>query len=95
MFAVESLTSEDDLQRELMRFVEGACTCSCVLYELENGENQLRERDGRADGLNNAHTMLWGCACLGGSLERGKNVTCKDQLQSDGQVLHRLALTCH
>lgn len=39
MFAVESLTSEDDLQCELMRFVEGACTCSCVLYELENGEN--------------------------------------------------------
>lgn len=39
MFAVESLTSEDNLQCELMRFVEGAFTCSCVLYELENGEN--------------------------------------------------------
>lgn len=39
MLAAESLTSEDDLQCELMRFVEGACTCSCVLYELENGEN--------------------------------------------------------
>lgn len=39
VFAVESLTSEDDLQCELMRFVEGACTCSCVLYELEDGGN--------------------------------------------------------
>lgn len=39
VFAGESLTSEDDLQCELMRFVEGACTCSCVLYELAHGGN--------------------------------------------------------
>lgn len=39
VFAVESLTSEDDLQSELMRSVEGACTCSCVLYELAHGGN--------------------------------------------------------
>lgn len=39
VFAVEGLTSEDDLQCELVRFVEGACTCSCMLYELAHGGN--------------------------------------------------------
>lgn len=39
VFAVESLTSEDDLQCELMRFVEGACTSTCVLYELAHRGN--------------------------------------------------------
>lgn len=39
VFTVESLTCEDALQCEPMRFVEGAYTCSCVLYELAHGGN--------------------------------------------------------
>lgn len=39
VFTIERLTSEDALQCELMRFVEGAYTCSCVLYELAHGGN--------------------------------------------------------
>lgn len=39
VFAVGSLNSEDDLQCELLRFVERACTYNCVLYELAHGGN--------------------------------------------------------
>lgn len=48
--ATESLASKDALQCELMQFLKEACMCSCVLYELENGQNGLSEKAGRADG---------------------------------------------